>query len=197
MNFDSGVRSAIYTLGGLAPVALVLSTNPAIITCAVGLCFGAVIVALQNDSASAALVTPTLTSSSSSSSEGKEADSYTDAADTVPTPGWTNYPSTPMTQPELQSNGDIPALSLYDYSMELGKWLDNEPKPPPDRSWVTTTDAEHSLTWGRRSNKKIHTTKHTHEFEYEESTYGDAQPTKFCRCGYVAPYEPVYDPYTT
>lgn len=197
MKLDSGARFVIYTLGGLAPVAFVLSTSPAITTCAVGLCFGAVIVALQNDSARVTSATPTRTNKSSSSSEDKAEGSFMDVVGAVLTSGWTNYPSTPMTQPELQSNGDIPALSLYDYSMELGKWLDNEPKPPPDRSWVTTTDAEHSLTWGRRSNKKIHTTKHTHEFEYEESTYGDAQPTKFCRCGYVAPYEPVYDPYTT
>lgn len=194
----SGVRSAIYTAVPLvSAIVIVLSTNPVVTTCVVGLCTGAAILVSWNASARIISDTLTVTNLSSFSSEAKGAEPSTPAMGVV-TPGqWTNYPSTPMTQPELQSNGDIPALSLYDYSMELGKWLDNEPKPPPDRSWVTTTDAEHSLTWGRRSNKKIHTTKHTHEFEYEESTYGDAQPTKFCRCGYVAPYEPVYDPYTT
>jgi hypothetical protein len=70
-------------------------------------------------------------------------DSATGAIDTEPTfassetpggvvaPEWKNYPTTPTTQPELQPNGDIPALSLYDYDMALGKWLDNEPKPYP------------------------------------------------------------------
>lgn len=116
MNVPSGVRSAVYML---VPVAFVTvtapSTNPVIITCAIGLCIGAGILVSRNVDAHTESDTPTPINLSSFSHEGREANSYTDV---VATAGqWTNYPSTPTT-------GTHP--ERY------------EPEPPPDRSWLKT-----------------------------------------------------------
>lgn len=173
----SGVRSAIYTAVPLvSAIVIVLSTNPVVTTCVVGLCTGAAILVSWNASARIISDTPISTNESFSSSEEKGVEPSTPAMGVV-TPGqWTNYPSTPMTRTQPEGY---------------------EPEPPPDRSWITTEWIKEEPIWRKRSNKKPHTTKHTHEFEFEEQRLMDAQPTKFCRCGYVAPYEPVYDPYTS
>lgn len=101
MNVPSGVRSAIYIAVSVVLAVGVLFTNPAIIICAIGLSFGAGLLASLNELADIPSVTPIQTKTSSSLSEGKEADSYTDAMDVAQTSEWTNYPSTPMTPPEF------------------------------------------------------------------------------------------------
>lgn len=165
----SGVRSAIYTAVPLvSAIVIVLSTNPVVTTCVVGLCTGAAILVSWNASARIISDTLTVTNLSSFSSEAKGAEPSTPAMGVV-TPGpWTNYPSTPTTEPQP-----------LDMSLEV--WLDqpaNYWQPPVPGCAISA--GEHVL-----SNDDI----------TELSPYADWEGRLADWSARVPPNQPVYDRY--